>query len=172
MVREAELSDDDIVVLHDPLYPLAPAALVRLVVQALHDHPAAAAAVPVRQVTDTLKRLDEQDVVETTVDRASHRMVFSPQAYRVRALLAALSETGAAAGSTAAGEGDLQVHTLPERVQATGGRLVPVPAPGEVFRVGHRDDLALVEAMVQVGADVDEDPAARPEGVSRGPARS
>ncbi|WP_233149670.1 2-C-methyl-D-erythritol 4-phosphate cytidylyltransferase [Kineosporia sp. A_224] len=143
------------VVVHDPLFPLAPAALVRAVVAALDGavQETVTAVVPVRPVTDTLKRVDEDDVVTATVDREGFRMVYSPQAYRAGALVAALE---------AATEADLRdpgADVLPRLVQTGGGRLSSVLAPGEVFRVGTADDLVLAEAMLHVGADVDDERA-------------
>ncbi len=147
-----------VVVVHDPLFPLAPAALVRAVVAALDpplggDGPAG--VVPVRPVTDTLKRVDEDGVVLATVDRAGFRTVCSPQAFRTGVLLGALE----AAHATLR---DLGADVLPGLVQDRGGRLSSVPAPGEVVRVAEADDLVLAEAMLVVGADggADDDDAA------------
>lgn len=140
------------VVVHDPLFPLAPAALVRSVVAALAAGDATA-VVPVRPVTDTLKRVDEDDVITATVDREGFRMVYSPQAYRAGALVAAL------AGASDADLRDPGADVVPRLVQEGGGRLESVLAPGEVFRVASVDDLVLAEAMLHVGADVDDERA-------------
>jgi 2-C-methyl-D-erythritol 4-phosphate cytidylyltransferase len=135
-----------LVVVHDPLHPLASAALVRDVVAALLDAPAdVVAAVPVRPVTDTLKWVDEDDVVRSTADREGFRMVYSPQAHRFAALVAALA--GAADGELRGVGADV----LPRLAQRQGGRIVAVPAPGEVFRIATPEDVALAEAMLQVG---------------------
>jgi 2-C-methyl-D-erythritol 4-phosphate cytidylyltransferase len=168
-----------IVVVHDPLFPLAPAALVRAVVGPLDDlafddlafddlarddddpelhvpAPPPVAVVPVRPVTDTLKQVDEDDVVTATVSRDGFRMVYSPQAFRTAALIAALD---------AADDAALRRHgadVLPRLVQAGGGRLHSVLAPGEVFRIAQADDLVLAEAMLHVGADVDDELPAAP----------
>jgi 2-C-methyl-D-erythritol 4-phosphate cytidylyltransferase len=143
-----------LVVVHDPLYPLAPASLVRSVVAGLGLDGAdggsgLAAVVPVRPVTDSLKRVDEDDVVTSTVDREGFRIVYSPQAFRTSALLAALE---------AADDGRLRdpgADALPRLVQECGGRLLAVLAPGEVFRIAEAEDLVLAEAMLHVGS-VDE----------------
>jgi 2-C-methyl-D-erythritol 4-phosphate cytidylyltransferase len=160
-----------IVVVHDPLFPLAPAALVRAVVAPLDDvdfddidpdgtvpdgaepHHAEgpAAVVPVRLVTDTLKRVDEDDVVTATVSRDGFRMVYSPQAFRTAALIAALDAADDAALRHPGAD------VLPRLIQAGGGRLHSVLAPGEVFRIAQADDLVLAEAMLGVGADVDDE---------------
>jgi 2-C-methyl-D-erythritol 4-phosphate cytidylyltransferase len=169
-LRQAEVPADRPVVVHDPLHPLAPIALVRAVVDALLGHgvPGAeadgsggpgsadpaerAVAVPVRPVTDTLKWIDEDDVVLGTADREQFRMVYSPQAYWPGILLRTL-EAADADRLHAAG-----ADVLPRLMQAAGCRLLPVPAPGEVFRLTTTEDLVLADAMLQVagGAGVDE----------------
>ncbi|HET9658479.1 MAG TPA: 2-C-methyl-D-erythritol 4-phosphate cytidylyltransferase [Kineosporiaceae bacterium] len=140
------------VVVHDPLFSLAPAELVRSVVQALTEagpcpRPGAPdlAAIPVRPVTDTLKWVAEDDVVLGTADRDHFRMVSSPQAYWPQQLLsrleAATDEQLRACGA----------EVLPGLVRGAGGRLLTVPAPGESFRLATAEDLVLAEAMLHVG---------------------
>jgi 2-C-methyl-D-erythritol 4-phosphate cytidylyltransferase len=147
-------ADDGVVVVHDPLHPLAPPSLVVSVVEMLLKQGAGCAGVlPIRPVTDTLKAVDEDDVVTATADREAYRMVYSPQAYRARPLLAAL---------LAAGPGVLRergADRLPRLVQDAGGRLFTVPAPGEVFRIATADDLILAEAMLHVGMQDEARPA-------------
>lgn len=148
--------EDGVVVVHDPLHPLAPPSLVVGVVEALLDRGEGCAGVlPIRPVTDTLKSVDEDDVVTGTTDREAYRMVYSPQAYRARALLEALQ---AAPDATLRERG---ADRLPRLVQDTGGRLISLPAPGEVFRIATADDLILAEAMLHVGMN-DPGPAPQP----------
>jgi 2-C-methyl-D-erythritol 4-phosphate cytidylyltransferase len=136
--------DDDNVVVHDPLHPLSSPDLVRAVVDGLVAARGAAACAPARPVTDTLKWVDEDDIVRGTVDREAYRVVCSPQAYRRGALTSAL----------ASGPDDLLrgPDALPRLVQAAGGTITLVPSPGEAFRVACQDDLVLVEALLQVDA--------------------
>jgi 2-C-methyl-D-erythritol 4-phosphate cytidylyltransferase len=159
------------VVVHDPLHPLAPAALVTAVLGALtgaltgttdgarwagpEGQAANTVAVPVRPVTDTLKWVDQDDVVTGPADRQHFRMVYSPQAYWPAGLLAALG--GCSADELRAPGAEV----LPRLVHQLGGRLLPVPAPGEVFRISTTEDLVLAEAMLHVGADSDDEPLAR-----------
>jgi 2-C-methyl-D-erythritol 4-phosphate cytidylyltransferase len=150
----SDLGPDDVVVLHDPLHPLAPAELVRMVVDAVLKGPDAVAGVPVRAVTDTLKWVAEDDTVVETTDRQGYRMVYTPQAFRVSDLVRALHAAAPEELTQTAPE------TLPRLVRA-GGEVSMVPAPGEVFRISDEQDFTLVEAMLQVGADVDEE--ARPK---------
>jgi 2-C-methyl-D-erythritol 4-phosphate cytidylyltransferase len=142
--RRLAADDDDIVVVHDPLHPLSSPDLVRAVVDGLVAARGAAACAPARPVTDTLKWVDEDEIVRGTVDREAYRVVCSPQAYRRRALTSAL-----ASGPDDALRGP---DALPRLVQAGGGTITLVPSPGEAFRVGGQDDLILVEALLQVDA--------------------
>lgn len=137
------------VVVHDPLYPLAPATLVRAVLEELlrtGARPrAGAVALPVRPVTDTLKWVDEDGVVRGTADRNRFRMVSSPQAFHREELLMTLERAG---DDQLRGAG---AEVLPRLVQAGGGRLLPVPATGEMFPLSTAADLLL--AAVAPGAD-------------------
>jgi len=144
--RAADPGDAGLVVVHDPLHPLSSSSLVRDVVRDLLRTPTGAASVPARAVTDTLKWVDEDEVVQGTADRESYRMIYSPQAYRRRLLTEAL-ET--------ADRDTLRAHgsqLLPHVVQARGGRVRLVPSPGEAFRIASDDDLVLAEALVHVGS--------------------
>jgi 2-C-methyl-D-erythritol 4-phosphate cytidylyltransferase len=145
------------VVVHDPLHPLAPAALVAAVVATLlgATEGDCAGVLPVRPVTDTLKWVDDDDVVTGTADREGFRMVYSPQAYRTEVLMRALS------GADAAMLRAVGADRLPRLVQGVGGTLHTVPAPGEVFRIATAEDLVLADAMLHVGADVDDERGSR-----------
>lgn len=178
VLDSADLPENRPVVVHDPLYPLASQTLVTAVVEALTRSrtPSSTsagpgvgpdiggsggsgggavpswerrvAAVPVRPVTDTLKWIDEDDVVLGTADREQFRMVYSPQAYWSGALRTLLAS--ATSGQLCAAGPDV----LPQMVQAAGGRLLPVPAPAEVFRLSTEEDLVLADAMLHVAEGV------------------
>ncbi|MGZ4625933.1 MAG: 2-C-methyl-D-erythritol 4-phosphate cytidylyltransferase [Kineosporiaceae bacterium] len=165
-------SGGEIVVVHDPLYPLAPAGLVRAVVRELTRAPDAVAAVPVRPVTDTLKWVDHGEVVRDTADRERYRWIASPQAYRRVTLLAALADAGDAGPAGAARPGAparRAADVLPHLVAARRGRLVLVPAPADVVRVGTEDELVLAEALLRLTAGGPDAPSA---GVRRRPGRA
>lgn len=177
-------SGGETIVVHDPLYPLAPAALVRAVVRELIRAPDAVAAVPVRPVTDTLKWVDHGEVVRDTADRERYRWIASPQAYRRTALLAALADTGEAGPAGAARPGApprpdaaprpgapprAAADVLPHLVGARRGRLLLVPAPADVVRVGTQDELVLAEALLRLTAG---GPDVRSAGARRRPGRA
>lgn len=127
-----------IVVVHDPLHVLAPVDLVRDVVDELLAHPEADGVVPVRSVTDTLKRVGVGGVLTTTADREAFRTVASPQAYRSAAL----------AGFGRDGQVPLGPDVLPMLVRSSGGLLRTVPAPDESFAVTSDEDVLLAEAAL------------------------
>src|SRR3954466_7555622 len=78
--------DTDIVIVHDAARPLATRALYDLVARAIAD--GADGAVPALPVTDTVKRVRDDRVVET-VPRDGLVGVQTPQAFRASALRAA-----------------------------------------------------------------------------------
>jgi len=75
------------VLVHDSARPFATAALARRVLAALAQ--GAQAVVPGLAVTDTIKRIDHNEVVVETPDRATLRAVQTPQGFGLAPLLAA-----------------------------------------------------------------------------------
>lgn len=73
-----------IIVVHDAARPFASGDLFRRVIGAVVD--GAAAAVPGIPVTDTIKQVNESDVVVATPRRETLRAVQTPQAFRASAL--------------------------------------------------------------------------------------
>ena len=72
--------DAAVIVVHDGARPLAPAALFRSVVEAVVD--GAAAAIPAITLVDTVKRVDGEGTVVTTLPRDGLVTVQTPQAFR------------------------------------------------------------------------------------------
>lgn len=143
-LRARPASGEAVVVVHDPLHPLSPPTLVGDVVRDLLAGPGRVGSIPVHGVTDTLKWVDEDQVVVGTADRESYRMVYSPQAYRRVALEDALSR---------AGDDVLRARgceVLPYLVRAVGGALSLVPSDGEALRVAGEEDVVLAEALLHL----------------------
>jgi 2-C-methyl-D-erythritol 4-phosphate cytidylyltransferase / 2-C-methyl-D-erythritol 2,4-cyclodiphosphate synthase len=84
----------EIVLIHDAARPFLTNELISRAIAAARDH---GAAVPAVAVTDTVKRVDEKDVVTETLDRSRLRSVQTPQAFTYD-LIVALHERAAAAG--------------------------------------------------------------------------
>ncbi|MEJ7839271.1 MAG: 2-C-methyl-D-erythritol 4-phosphate cytidylyltransferase [Thermomicrobiales bacterium] len=86
----AALSDDvDVVVIHDAARPLVNHHDIQRAAIAAFKHGAAILATP---VTDTLKRVSAERVIEETIDRSSIWAAQTPQAFRRLELLTALGE--------------------------------------------------------------------------------
>jgi 2-C-methyl-D-erythritol 4-phosphate cytidylyltransferase/2-C-methyl-D-erythritol 2,4-cyclodiphosphate synthase len=76
----------DTVLIHDAARPFASAALVSRAIAAAEQTGAAIPAIP---VTDTVKSVDAQGLVDQTLDRSKLRLVQTPQSFAFPALLAA-----------------------------------------------------------------------------------
>jgi 2-C-methyl-D-erythritol 4-phosphate cytidylyltransferase/2-C-methyl-D-erythritol 2,4-cyclodiphosphate synthase len=118
----------DIVLVHDAARPFASAALVSRGIDAAR---AEAAAIPALPIADTVKTVDAEGAVTGTIERATLRLVQTPQAFDFAALLslhrkalaagredftddAALAEWGGLKVATFAGEAANVKLTTPE----------------------------------------------------------
>ena len=81
-----------IILVHDAARPFASPAIFRRVIGAVVD--GADAAVPGIAVTDTIKQVNESDVVVSTPRRETLRAVQTPQAFRAEALRRAHAQGG------------------------------------------------------------------------------
>ncbi|MDT4958690.1 MAG: 2-C-methyl-D-erythritol 4-phosphate cytidylyltransferase [Pseudonocardiales bacterium] len=122
--------DVDAVLVHDVARPFVPAEVISRVVAALSG--GAEAVIPVLPVVDTVKRVDESDVVVETLDRTSLRAVQTPQGFRRAVLVAAHAAAG---GSAVTDDAAL--------VEAFGVRVVVVEGADELFKITRPWDLAL-----------------------------
>jgi 2-C-methyl-D-erythritol 4-phosphate cytidylyltransferase len=124
-------SDADVVVVHDAARPLATARLFAAVVDAVRA--GADAAVPGISLSDTVKRVDGDRVVET-VERDDLVAVQTPQAFRAAALRAAHARGGDATDDAAL-------------VEQSGGVVVVVAGDRRNIKITSADDLALAAAL-------------------------
>jgi 2-C-methyl-D-erythritol 4-phosphate cytidylyltransferase len=139
----------DIVVVHDPLRPLAPPDLIDEVVAAVTGS-TAAAAVPVLPVTDTLKAVDGDGHVTSTLDRARFQVVSTPIAVDATALHAALDAAGMPPNESS-GEPAVQVDRAARLVGLLTGQgldIVTVPGRIEAMRVPDAAHLAAAAAVL------------------------
>jgi 2-C-methyl-D-erythritol 4-phosphate cytidylyltransferase len=123
----------DVVVVHDAARPLASRALFARVVAAVRA--GADAAVPAMPVTDTVKRVRD-DVVVETVARDDLVTVQTPQAFRRSALDAAHAGDGVGTDDAAL-------------VEAAGGRVVVVEGESRNLKLTLVDDLELAQALIE-----------------------
>jgi len=84
----------DLVLIHDAARPFLTSALIAKAITAAEAH---GAAVPAIAITDTVKKIDEQDTVSETLDRSRLRTVQTPQAFAYN-LIVELHHRAAAAG--------------------------------------------------------------------------
>ncbi|HET7326759.1 MAG TPA: 2-C-methyl-D-erythritol 4-phosphate cytidylyltransferase [Nocardioidaceae bacterium] len=126
--------DTDVVLVHDAARPLVPAEVVARVVAAVRA--GAPAVVPVLAVTDTIKRVRGDEVVET-VDRSALRAAQTPQGFSRTALQRAHAETTSVATDDAG-----MVEELGLTVRVVDGH-------AEAFKITHAFDLAVAESVLR-----------------------
>lgn len=85
-------SKADIVLVHDGVRPFVSPDLIRETVEAARDFGAAITAIP---VSDTIKKVNEEGLVERTVDRSGLWRVQTPQAFQVSLLKEAFEKVQA-----------------------------------------------------------------------------
>jgi 2-C-methyl-D-erythritol 4-phosphate cytidylyltransferase len=125
--------DADVVVVHDAARPLASRELFGRVIAAVHS--GADAAVPGVAVSDTVKRVSGDRVVET-VPRENLVVVQTPQAFRRAALQAAHAGDGVDTDDAAL-------------VEADGGSVVVVEGESRNVKVTVAGDLELVQVLIE-----------------------
>ncbi len=129
-------ADVDVVLVHDAARPLVPAELVTTVATTVRS--GHSAVVPGLPVVDTIKRVDDSGVVETTVDRSTLRAVQTPQGFTRDVLQRAHAEADLDAVAT-------DDAGLVERI---GLPVHVVPGHEEAFKVTRPFDLVVAEAVL------------------------
>ncbi|HVQ96170.1 MAG TPA: 2-C-methyl-D-erythritol 4-phosphate cytidylyltransferase [Mycobacteriales bacterium] len=127
----------DVVVLHDASRPLAPADLVVRVLKAVYA--GADAAVPVVEVTETVKELDRDGRIARTVPRERLVRIQTPQA--VRRIL--IDQAHAGCGPDGPDGADELAVLAP-----AAAKLVTVDGDVDAFPVVQATDLAFAEAVL------------------------
>jgi 2-C-methyl-D-erythritol 4-phosphate cytidylyltransferase len=128
-----EVPDDAAVILvHDAARPLVSDAVVERLIGALNE--GWDGAVPGLALSDTVKRVREEAVVET-LPRDELRAVQTPQAFVAAVLRAAVGDGDAATDCSSL-------------VEAGGGRVTVVEGDPRLLKVTTADDLALVESWL------------------------
>jgi 2-C-methyl-D-erythritol 4-phosphate cytidylyltransferase len=136
-VREAlaEVADDAAIVLvHDAARPLLPAGLIERVLAPLSE--GWDGVVPALPVSDTVKRVQHDQVVET-LSREELVAVQTPQAFIASVLRDALAGDVAGASDCAS------------LVESRGGRVKVVEGDRRLLKVTGPEDLALVESWLE-----------------------
>ncbi len=127
--------DVEVVLVHDAARPLASVDLTARVLARLAEGDADA-AVPVVEVTDAVKSVHGDWVVED-VDRSLLVAAQTPQGFRAGALRRAHASI----------EGDVPDDAA--LIERGGGRVAIVPGERTNFKITHPEDLAMAEALVR-----------------------
>jgi 2-C-methyl-D-erythritol 4-phosphate cytidylyltransferase len=126
----------DVVVVHDACRPLAPTDLVVRVLKAVYS--GADIAIPVVEVTETVKELDSDGRIARTVPREALVRIQTPQA--IRRVLLDEAHAGCTSHDLAADE--------PGVLAIAAAKLVTVDGDGDAFPVVQATDLAFAEAVL------------------------
>ena len=127
----------DIVLVHDAARPMVPREVVSEVIEAARRH---GAAVPGLPPADTVKLVGRGGRVTRTLDRASLRMIQTPQGFKVSSLRRAFSE---ARRKNAVGTDDASL------VEAAGMPVFVVPGHPANFKVTTRDDVQRLRVLAR-----------------------
>lgn len=130
--------DVDYIIVHDATRPLASKETVERLIEALltRDVDGVVPAVPVR---DTLKQVDDKDVVATTVPRDHLVAVQTPQGFKA----SALREAHVVSDGDASDDASM--------VEENGGRVLVIPGDPRNLKVTYPEDLAVVRALAEEG---------------------
>jgi 2-C-methyl-D-erythritol 4-phosphate cytidylyltransferase len=129
----------DPVIVHDAARPLVRAADFQAALDALERH-GCDAVIAAAAVSDTIKQVDADGVVQRTLDRSALRAVQTPQVFRRAALEAALS---APDDVLAAATDDAWL------VERAGGTVRVVASPSENLKITTPGDLQVAELALR-----------------------
>lgn len=133
-----EVPDDvEYVIVHDAARPFATVEMIQAIIETLRtrDVDGVVPAVPVR---DTLKAVDDNDVVINTMPRDHLVAVQTPQGFAARPL----REAHAALEGSYTDDAGM--------VEENGGRVVVIPGDPRNLKVTFPEDLAVVRALAQI----------------------
>ncbi|MDP4690889.1 MAG: 2-C-methyl-D-erythritol 4-phosphate cytidylyltransferase [Candidatus Nanopelagicales bacterium] len=127
--------DVDVVLVHDAARPLVPSDVVDRVATAVRS--GSDAVIPTLGVVDTIKEVDAEGVVRTTLDRSRLHAVQTPQGFARAVLQRAHADSDGEDATDDAG--------LVERMGVT---VTVVPGDEEAFKITRPLDLVLAEAIL------------------------
>jgi len=133
----AQLDQDmDMVLVHDAVRPFLTVNMVTGVIDAAAKHGAAVVAIPLR---DTIKRVDADGLIESTVDRSHLWSAQTPQAFQ-RSLLQAAHRKAHLENYHATDDAQL--------MEWLGHRVAIVEGSGENIKITRPEDLGIGEAIL------------------------
>lgn len=135
-LQEAELEDDDWVFVHDAARPCLRVEEIRRLVERIEedDVDGAILALP---VVDTVKWVDENGLIQKTIDRQHCWRALTPQAFKVGALKAALT------GNTD------RVTDEASAMEAVGAKVAVVEGLATNIKVTHAGDIDLAKHFLE-----------------------
>lgn len=134
----ADIKDDDIVLVHDGARPLLPDEVIYNVLKAVDED---TGVIPVISVTDSLRERCEGGG-SRAVDRSRFRAVQTPQGYNLKGLLKAYDSIK-----------DRMRYTDDASVfEAAGGKVVMVDGSPINIKITNPADLSIAEALINLGA--------------------
>lgn len=137
VARGLERVESELVMVHDAARPLVSPGLIDGTIARLAQSPHLDAVIAATPATDTVKRMGEDGLVETTVDRSALRLAQTPQAFRTAALRRAM-----AAGDPASATDDASL------IEAAGGSVGVIDAPSGNIKVTIPEDLAIAALLL------------------------
>jgi 2-C-methyl-D-erythritol 4-phosphate cytidylyltransferase len=132
----------EVVLVHDAARCLAPFEVIRAVVEAVRA--GAQAVVPVLPVVDTIKQVDADGRVVSTVDRSTLRVVQTPQGFAAD-LLRRAHQSGASGAAHQSASG--AVTDDAGLVERMGETVTTVPGHPHAFKITTPFDLAVAGAV-------------------------
>lgn len=129
----------DTVLIHDGVRPFFSDEDIKAVIDKTADYDGAISGVPVK---DTIKRINDQGVIEETVDRKMLFAAATPQAFKKDKLISAYK---AYEKSDAAGEATDDAYIM----ELTGARVVTVPCSYNNIKITTPEDIVFAESILK-----------------------
>jgi 2-C-methyl-D-erythritol 4-phosphate cytidylyltransferase len=129
--------DDSYIMVHDGARPYIPDGLISRLVAALQDADGAVPGIPAR---DTMKTIDEQGYVDSTLDRDRIRAIQTPQIFKYRVIIDAYE---VAYQSGYAGTDDAAL------VERNGGRVRVIDGDPLNIKITTMEDIAIMRCILR-----------------------
>jgi len=133
-------AQEGIVLIHDGVRPLVSKGLIEACIKGAREW---SACIPALTVNDTLKRVDDDDMVNSTVARQSLRLVQTPQAFEL-SLIRRAHQRAAAEHWLVTDDASL--------VERLGGKVKVIPGGVENIKITTSQDLRLAEVLLKLNA--------------------
>jgi len=134
---------EGIVLIHDGVRPLASKGLIEECIQGARRW---GACIPALVVNDTLKQVDDENLVQSTVPRRGLRLVQTPQAFELSLIRKAHQQ---------AATEDWQVTDDASLIERLGGKVKVIPGMMENIKITTPEDLQLAEILLRKTNPVD-----------------